>query len=139
MQRAFFERFTENTCSPCEMSEYIASILREVGRILTSRQQVQSFGVELSGLPEFYGVPDLLGRLNLADQVSWPTIAREFSRLVMYYEPRIKDVNFLITEFESQSQTLVMSCQAMIFHVNGWQNLNFDFKFLLKENAVYFL
>lgn len=137
MQRAFFERFDPEVQKECSKKEYVLSILSELTRILQTRQQVPSESVNY-GLPSAYGIPDFLGKYDVANKDNWKKIEHILNQLVSYYEPRLSDIECAIRAFDTSTQTLEADFSAHAKVKDGDLPINFGVKFLLKEGEVRF-
>lgn len=100
--------------------ELIASIERDVNRILSTRSGVrQEEFVQLSkkkenfSLPQMFGLPDF-SQQDIANNSHWPKLERLCILAIEHFEPRLKKVQVRIQRFDTQAQCILGQIKASL-------------------------
>ena len=98
--------------------ELVDSIEREVFNLLNTRTSIKREDYEeLSqdeinfALPEMYGLPEF-SLYEGANHMNWLFIEQHCQRVIAYYEPRLKNINVVVNDFDTQHQALGMNITA---------------------------
>jgi type VI secretion system lysozyme-like protein len=98
--------------------ELVASIEREVFKLLNTRTVIKRDEYEILiqdeinfALPEMYGLPEF-SLYEGANSMNWPLIIQHCQLIIGYYEPRLKNIQVIIDEFDQQQQTLTVHLTA---------------------------
>lgn len=107
--------------------ELIQSIEREVNRILNVRATIKrDLYTSLSeekpyfGLPGMFGLPDF-SQYDATNRTHWPHIAQLCQQTITDFEPRLKNIEVQILEFDKRNQELISTFRADfdLNHIQG--------------------
>lgn len=103
-QLYFFDRFEEN-CSFFQDSGkfHTISIKKSLVEILTTRASYFFHGID--GVPSMFGIPDL-SLFDPSQSRQWPLLEDFLSKIVSFYEPRLKDLKVSILSFDPGKEAL---------------------------------
>lgn len=96
------------------------SIERELYHILGTQSKARKEDyLELSkdplnyALPEMFGVPEFT-YFEASNKENWKSLAKHMAKIIEIYEPRLKNVQVTINDFNKQSQYLSVSVTGIL-------------------------
>ena len=114
------EEAGENSKKFYTKSETIASIEREISRLLNTRTGLKSKALETlakeknsHGLPGFYGIPDFSSH-DGSSQAQWPDLQKICRQAIERNEPRLKNVKVKIHEYDKTQHFLILSISGRL-------------------------